>query len=719
MKRNPTSLLLSAWLLAAAVSIGGAFCLGTAFRLPGPDAGLALALCLGSLAMALLQAAPRGWFWTLLAWLLGGGVAAARYGRAVYDSFRLVLASVSRLFAGAYPGFPSVELGGAIPAAASARPFLLVLGLLLAQLLAWTVMRRQSAVPALLFGILPVVLTHLLTDMPPAQWALLSLIGGLCLLLMTQSARVRSPVGGGRLTLYLAPPLAALLLALSLVIPQAGYTRRAGAEQLQDRLLSAWAQLSGSQNSGSLSGQLALAQPDTIPLGLVGPQIRTHTPVLEVTAEEAAVLYLRGKAYDLYDGRSWSIGPETEHAPSGGFQTGGRYAGLASTYRVSIRTRRAGAAAYVPYYPGAGTLAELEPWGDAYLRSGGQEAYSVTYVRLPDGQTLPTAEAFTAARALSDTLLNGADPVYEAYVLDRDLQLPEETYQGVRQYMQEHAVPSDPEGIAAYLRSCARYDLRTPRAPGDQDFVLWFLRESDTGYCVHFASAAAVMLRASGYPARCVTGFVADCRAGQTVTVTDDTAHAWAEYYQDGDWIPLDATPGEAVRTSPEETVQPSEPTLETPTAERPVRETTGSDHPAAPGQTVERPQGQVSAGLRSLPPWVKAAGAILGGLLGAALALCLRRQLVLRARRACLTRGSRNRRCLGQWRLLQRQARAAGRSVPGEVERIALKARFSQHEISPEELGTVLTFQDSCAAEIRKARLLRRLYAQYVLVLC
>ena len=169
MKRNPISLLLSAWLLAAAVSIGGAFCLGTAFRLPGPDAGLALALCLGSLAMALLQAAPRGWFWTLLAWLLGGGVAAARYGRAVYDSFRLVLASVSRLFAGAYPGFPSVELGGAIPAAASARPFLLVLGLLLAQLLAWTVMRRQSAVPALLFGILPVVLTHLLTDMPPAD----------------------------------------------------------------------------------------------------------------------------------------------------------------------------------------------------------------------------------------------------------------------------------------------------------------------------------------------------------------------------------------------------------------------------------------------------------------------------------------------------------------------------------------------------------------------
>ena len=718
MKRTPVSLLLSAWLLAAAVGIGGVFCLGTAFRLPGTDAWLALALGLGSLAMALLQAAPRSWLWTLLAWLLGGGAAAVRSGREIYDSFRLILATVSRLFAGAYPGFSAVELGGAIPAAASARPCLLVLGLLLAQLLAWTVVRRQSAVPALLFGILPVALTHLLTDMPPAQWALLSLVGGLCLLLMTQSARVRSAVDGGRLALYLAPPLAALLLALSLAIPQTGYVRRTGAEQLQERLLSAWARLSGSQGSG-LSGQLALAQPDAIPLGLVGPQIRTHTPVLEVTAEETAVLYLRGKAYDLYDGRSWSIGPETEHAPTGGFQTGARYAGLARTYRVSIRTRRAGAAAYVPYYPGGGTLTELEPWGDAYLRSGGQEAYSVTYIRLPGDQALPTAEAFTLARVLSDTLLDGADPVYEAYVLDRDLRLPAETYEGVRQYMQEHSVPSDPEGIAAYLRGSARYDLRTPRAPGDQDFVLWFLRESDTGYCVHFASAAVAMLRASGYPARYVTGFVADCQAGQTVTVTDDTAHAWAEYYQGGNWIPLDATPSEAVRTPPEETVQPSEPVVEPSAPERPVRETTGSEDPTAPGQTAERPLGQAPAGPRSLPSWVKAAGAVLGGLLGVALVLCLRRQLVLRARRARLSRGSRNRRCLGQWRLLQRQARAAGRSVPGEVEQIALKARFSQHEITPRELETVLDFQAECAAALRKVRLLRRLYARYILVLC
>ena len=69
--------------------------------------------------------------------------------------------------------------------------------------------------------------------------------------------------------------------------------------------------------------------------------------------------------------------------------------------------------------------------------------------------------------------------------------------------------------------------------PSGKDFATWFLNESDTGYCVHFATAGTLMLRALGIPARYVTGYYATAYANQTVTVTTDNAHAWVEYYSD------------------------------------------------------------------------------------------------------------------------------------------------------------------------------------------
>ena len=55
--------------------------------------------------------------------------------------------------------------------------------------------------------------------------------------------------------------------------------------------------------------------------------------------------------------------------------------------------------------------------------------------------------------------------------------------------------------VAQYIGSAARYSLDTPVQPRDEDFVLHFLTQSRQGYCVHFASAAAVMLRALDIPA--------------------------------------------------------------------------------------------------------------------------------------------------------------------------------------------------------------------------
>ena len=70
-----------------------------------------------------------------------------------------------------------------------------------------------------------------------------------------------------------------------------------------------------------------------------------------------------------------------------------------------------------------------------------------------------------------------------------------------------------------------------------------------TGYCLHFASTMAILLRAANpgdpIPTRLVQGFLPGDRAGGIETVRVDQAHAWVEVYFPGyGWIPFDPTGG-------------------------------------------------------------------------------------------------------------------------------------------------------------------------------
>jgi len=75
-----------------------------------------------------------------------------------------------------------------------------------------------------------------------------------------------------------------------------------------------------------------------------------------------------------------------------------------------------------------------------------------------------------------------------------------------------------------------------------------FLQEKK-GYCVHFASAMAVMARVLGIPSRVAVGFQpGDAVSAQGVTnftVSSHDLHAWPELYFDGvGWLRFEPTPG-------------------------------------------------------------------------------------------------------------------------------------------------------------------------------
>ncbi|WP_282939430.1 transglutaminase family protein [Paenibacillus sp. RC67] len=121
----------------------------------------------------------------------------------------------------------------------------------------------------------------------------------------------------------------------------------------------------------------------------------------------------------------------------------------------------------------------------------------------------------------------------------------------------EPTVYAKVEAIERYLRSHYTYSLEQTRPPAEgQDFVDQFLFEQKMGYCDHFSTAMAVMLRSVGIPSRWVKGFApgqvismetngANGTPVYNVEVRNKNAHSWVEVYlPTAGWVPFDPTPG-------------------------------------------------------------------------------------------------------------------------------------------------------------------------------
>lgn len=104
--------------------------------------------------------------------------------------------------------------------------------------------------------------------------------------------------------------------------------------------------------------------------------------------------------------------------------------------------------------------------------------------------------------------------------------------------------------VKSYLHSAAEYTLSPGQTPYGKDFINYFLNENHKGYCVHFATAATLMLRRLGIPARYVEGYYIspddqwNTDADGYVSIPDSRAHAWTEvYYPLYGWVVADFTP--------------------------------------------------------------------------------------------------------------------------------------------------------------------------------
>ncbi len=94
-----------------------------------------------------------------------------------------------------------------------------------------------------------------------------------------------------------------------------------------------------------------------------------------------------------------------------------------------------------------------------------------------------------------------------------------------------------------FVREGFVYTLTPPKLAGNA--VDEFLFDTRRGFCGHYASAFATLMRAGGVPARVVTGYLGGQwnPIGQYFLVRQSDAHAWAEIWLDGrGWTRVDPT---------------------------------------------------------------------------------------------------------------------------------------------------------------------------------
>lgn len=188
------------------------------------------------------------------------------------------------------------------------------------------------------------------------------------------------------------------------------------------------------------------------------------------------------------------------------------------------------------------------------------KAYSTYLWNLPAGALLSMMEEENSSDPYFRTYL-GAEKEYRRFVYDHYLDIPDAVKQGLaalgpippaRSLSEKRQRVED---IRRFLAENYSYTRSPGKTPAGKDFITYFLTESKKGYCTSFASAAVMLLRASGIPARYAAGLTvgADEIKGaplsegglHRLSINDHHAHAWAEVYVDGlGWRPVEMTPG-------------------------------------------------------------------------------------------------------------------------------------------------------------------------------
>ena len=410
--------------------------------------------------------------------------------------------------------------------------------------------------PVLLLPLFAVYFAGTVSGILPEPAGFLWLSAGAVLLLIYKNGACR----GGRLKS--AVPAAVLLCACGLLF-LIGRAIPFSAQPLRDGV-------SETMHSAKYhSGENAMPEGD---LSDLGKAAFSDAAALDVTFSAPQKTYFRGFIGETYTGTAWTgLNPaQTAEARDTFYwlHSDGFYADsiLASAYGAleeqpaeTVRIVLCGACARYTYLPYAAVPDDTKGAryiGDAKRSAPGAES---VYAFYPGSY----ADWYSLRARLSDA--SGSDrtnvyladeKAYRDYAYAQYLYIPEQTEETLSLVFSENRPQPLAEIKQAILDAADAYLFYNENAAvpnGENDFLSFVLQQHTGGYSVHYATAAALMFRYFGVPARYVEGYfisaddAAAIHAGEAFTLTERAAHAWAEYYLEGvGWLPFECTPGYA-----------------------------------------------------------------------------------------------------------------------------------------------------------------------------
>lgn len=252
----------------------------------------------------------------------------------------------------------------------------------------------------------------------------------------------------------------------------------------------------------------------------------------------------RGATYDTYTGSGWANRDRSVEAVGAGQDLPVDHPEGRRELLQHVQRREPGTVIYAVGQPlriDQDLDVTYRAQGDVVTLSGDTDGYDVVSL-VPD---------------VTVSGLEAAGSEYPPDIADRYVALPDLPGR-VRQLALDVAAGAETEygkarAIEEYLRQF-EYELAVPAAPPDRDVVDYFLFDLQRGFCDHYSSAMAVMLRLNGVPARVAVGYARgayDDRDGYWVA-TEADAHAWVEVYFPGfGWVEFEPTPTQAVYAFP------------------------------------------------------------------------------------------------------------------------------------------------------------------------
>jgi len=622
--------------------------------------------------------------------------------------------------------------------------FFAAFGVVLAFLLTIAICLRRSSLLTVLITAPIVFINFILHHSQPDSWFLIGLLAVYLTLLISSSLHSDDFRKRGK---AFFPSLALALLLLGsayLLAPPENYRRETIIDPFDNYIRRIASQIGLAPIKFGVGWPAAFPgiwsfNTDHVDISDAGTRVITDQEILEITVSDAGTFYIRGYSMQYFDGRSWTVNSDKlfflDEMAAMSFP-----AHIADAYMLSgqddtsikikpvtmdiERTRDITAnIAYTPYYSthyptqgisynGLSNRYDVRPLDQSNGPQG--EFSSVDFLYTTDS-ILEMLQALSPVDSIKGILAGYGGQSRKSYT-----QIESFTAGELRRLALEAGIDAAADRevvvdqVAEYIRSSGRYTLSPYVTPAGEDFALYFLEVSQQGYCIHFATAATMMLRALDIPARFTSGFavtVPQTGIDMPFSVTDRSAHAWVEvYYDQAGWLPIEVTPAAAGSVfsgigahTPSNTNTPEDDSNQDGDGDNSDQTGDRDFGDRSPIVTVPNPEGDNAADAmeKTYTIWTIIVTVLITCITVCAIALIFYRPIALIYRKKRFAQKDTNAAVICVWRYI---TRINGKKQPPEdiedIEELAFKARFSQHIINEDERTKVISYASKRASE-------------------